>query len=155
MNERFTYAIIFGDIELIRKLIVEGVDPSVYNDWAIKYAIKHRYVEVVELLLKDSRIDPSVSRNWIIRYVCENGYIRVVRLLLGDSRVDPSANDNYAIRSASYNEHIEIVELLLKDIRVLRMLKDDQIKMYHINRVLKDKFRVETDKELKNLISVI
>ena len=51
--------------------------------------------------------------------------------------------------------YIEIVELLLKDIRVIKTLNDNQMKMRHINRILKDMFRVDTDEELKNLIRVI
>ena len=73
--------------------------------------------EVVQELLKDSRVAPSVVDN-AIQWASRNGHLDVVRELLKDKRVDPSAKNNSAIREASKNGHLKVVRELLKDKRV-------------------------------------
>ena len=155
MNE-FINAVKDNDIDLVMELIDSGVDPSKLNNEAIRWASLYGHYILVRELLKDDRVDPTAVNNFAIRWASSNGHYKVVRELLKDDRIDLVVDNNYAIRWASNNSHIEIVELLLKDIRVLRMLNEEQVKMYSIiNRALKDKFRVETDEELKDLIHVI
>ena len=58
-------------------------------------------VDVVKLLLHDSRVDPSADNNYAIRTASFNGHAEVVQLLLQDPRVDPSDRENDAIQFAS------------------------------------------------------
>lgn len=105
--------------EVVKLLLEENlVDPSAYDNYAIRYASEKGDTEVVKLLLKDDRVDPASWDNYAIRYASCFGYVEVVKLLLDDKRVDPSACDNYAIRDASYSGHAEVVRLLLQDERV-------------------------------------
>ena len=76
------------------------------------------HIEVVKLLLKDSRVDPGAGNNYAIILASEYGHVEVVKLLLKDSRVGPTAAGNYAIRLASENGHVEVVKILLADSRV-------------------------------------
>jgi hypothetical protein len=43
------------------------IDPSVKKNYAIKYASKTGYKEVVEMLLKDNRVDPAANDNYALR----------------------------------------------------------------------------------------
>ena len=97
------------------------------------------HLEVVKLLLADSRVDPAYDDNYAIGMSSENGHLEVVKLLLPDKRVDPTADDNYAIRLASENGHIEVVKLLSSDKRVIqKALELNQEEFYPIE--IKDMF---------------
>jgi len=91
------------------------VDPSDYNNCAIRGASEDGHEEIVRLLLADNRVDPTDQSNYAIRWACRNGHIRVVRLLLTDPRVDPSDAGNWAIIWACRNGHAGIVSLLMKN----------------------------------------
>jgi ankyrin repeat protein len=123
-NERI-YPYIFehscnnGYTDVVELLLQDKrVDPSVRNNYAIRWASKYGHTDVVELLLQDKRVDPSDGDNEAILYASEKGHTEIVRMLLKDSRVDPSDWDNSAILYASKNGHTEIVKLLLQDKRV-------------------------------------
>ena len=59
----------------------ERVDPSDFNNYAIKQASEKGHLEVVQLLLQDERVDPSVDDNWAIRWASKNGHSEVVEAL--------------------------------------------------------------------------
>ena len=94
-------------------------------DFACDFAYGCSYIEVLKLLLQDSRVDPSAENNYAIIRASYHGYTEVVKLLLQDSKVDPSADNNYAFRVASYYSFIDIVKLLLQDSRVDPSAKDN------------------------------
>ena len=95
------------------------VDPSSFDNCAIRLASEGGHIDIVKLLLQDKRVDPSANVNWAIRMASRNGHIDVVKILLQDNnRVDPSAKNNYAIRLAGFWQHGDIVKLLSQDTRV-------------------------------------
>ena len=108
----------YGFLDEVKRLMQQGVDPSVENNYAIRLASDNGHLYVVRYLLKDKRVDPSHMNNYAIRFSSENGHTDVVRELLKDPRVDPSADTNYAIGFASQYGHIDVVRELLKDPRV-------------------------------------
>lgn len=89
-----------------------------YGWFALIYASRHGYLEVVKLLLADKRVDPSSQMNRAIREASSNGHSEVVKLLLTDPRVDPAFKNNEAVRRAFENGHSEVVQVLLADHRV-------------------------------------
>jgi len=106
-------------MDILEFILLERlVDPSIMNNWAIRYASLHGHKKVVKLLLNHPRVDPSAINNCAIKRASENGHKKVVRLLLNDPRVDPSAVENWAIRWASRNGHEDVVTLLLNHPRV-------------------------------------
>ena len=109
-------------IEVVKLLLNDPlVDPSAYNNHAIRWASENGYTEIVKLLLNDPRVDPSDNDNHAIQLASKMGHTEVVRILLRASfgpRVDPSANNNCAIRWSCLQGHAEIVKLLLNDPRV-------------------------------------
>ena len=108
----------YGLIDELKRLLDKGVDPSAYNNTAIRSASENGHLEIVKLLLTDKRVDPSDGSNYAIIYASLHGHLEVVKLLLTDKRVDPSDANNIAIIYASQYGHLEIVKLLLTDKRV-------------------------------------
>jgi ankyrin repeat protein len=94
------------------------IDPSVEDNFAIRYASQNGYKAIVEILLKDNRVKPEDQHNYAIRWASTNGHKEIVEILLKDSRVNPADKSNYAIRYATMNGHKEIVKILLQDHRV-------------------------------------
>ena len=97
-DELLKQSSIDGNIKNFKLALERGADPSYVNNYAIRWASYYGHIEVVELLLKDSRVDPSDCNNTAILWASSNGHKEVVELLLKDSRVDPSDDDNLAIR---------------------------------------------------------
>jgi ankyrin repeat protein len=121
----FDKAIKIGKSEIIKVLqkhpkinILEKKNKHYTLLSAFEYSCCFGYLEIVELLLNDSRVDPSDDNNQAIRKACCFGHYKIVELLLNDSRVDPSANYNEAIRKACCYGYFEIVKILLNDSRV-------------------------------------
>ena len=55
------YASEYGRLEIVRELLKDKrVDPSTWNNHAIRYASSNGHLEIVRELLKDSRVDPSI-----------------------------------------------------------------------------------------------
>ena len=111
MNLKFLDACQNGKINIVKELLTK-VDPSIIDNFAIRFSAQNGQRDIVEFLLRDTRVDPSAWDNFAIRVAAENGHRDVVELLLKDSRVDPSERDNEAIRLAAENGHNDVVELL-------------------------------------------
>ena len=83
-----------GHVKVVELLLNDPrVDPSNYNNTAIRWASFEGRVKVVELLLNDPRVDPSANNNFAIRYASHKGYAKVVELLLNHPRVSSTWNE--------------------------------------------------------------
>jgi hypothetical protein len=71
-------------------------------------------LQVVELLLSDSRVDPTVEDNVAIRIASRRGHAEVVRSLLEDPRVDRYSRNDEAMRGARQNGYEAVVRQLLQ-----------------------------------------
>ena len=107
-----------GISKFVKILIDSGQDPSVADNYAIRYSSLKGHTDVVKLLLDDSRVDPSDNNNYAIRNASSNGHTDIVKILLKDERVDPSDDNNFAIQWASIYGYTDVVKLLLEDPRV-------------------------------------
>lgn len=116
-QDRFREAVKMNNIDEVKKYL-KIVDPSEDESWAIRWASGWGHLEIVRLLLSDSRVDPAANNNFAIRVASINGYLEIVQLLLSDPRVDPSVDDNFAIRRVSFNGSLKMIRLLLQDPRV-------------------------------------
>jgi Ankyrin repeats (3 copies) len=65
----------------------KAVDPSVDDQYAIKWASRLGYIEIVGLLLKDSRVDPSAEDQYAIKWAYKREHKKIMEMLLQDSRV--------------------------------------------------------------------
>lgn len=73
-------------------------------------------LEIIKVLIIDSRLDPSHDDNCAIGVASQNGHLETAKLLLSDPRVNTdTGNENYSLRISSKNGHLKIVRLLLND----------------------------------------
>jgi ankyrin repeat protein len=101
--------------DIILELVKDGeVDPSCYNDAAIRYACKMGFDDLVELLIKDPRVESTLSDCSPLRLAIVNGHYKVTELLLGHASISPSGSRNESICLASGLGHVDIFRLLLK-----------------------------------------
>lgn len=121
-NIAFVRACEIGFTYAVKQLLPCGVDVNK----ALRKASQNGHLDVVNLLLADSRVNPSADCGCGfrgLRGVCcaiglasQNGHLDVVKLLLADPRV--SAGIDGALGEASRNGHLDIVKLLLADPRI-------------------------------------
>ena len=121
-------------VELGSALILRCQTRETFHDSGRMFggSVRFGYEEILELLLKDSRVDPSAQNNYAIRFAVKNEHEKMVKLLLKDPRVDPSARYNEAIVTVAKNGNEKIVELLLKDLRVDPSAHDNEAIFYSI-----------------------
>jgi hypothetical protein len=89
------------------------VDPSRFDNEAIKLSSLFGHHEIVKFLLTDHRVDPSDTDDYAIRVSSRCGHYDVIKSLLSDPRVDPSSKNNCVLRYAIKNANLGIVKLLL------------------------------------------
>ena len=125
-------------------LLLLKVDPSATDNYALRIASEQGRWQLVERLLKDSRVNPKDINSYSLRMASKNGHLQVVYLLLQDSRADPAADNNFSLvsgtqtRKKSYNlneiaarnGHYKVVDLLAADQRV--SLTDQDCKAHHL-----------------------
>ena len=101
------------------KLLIESekIDVIAYN-YALIYALKNGYIEIVKLCIISGKVDITTQDNYAIRYACEYGHIEVVKILIDSGKVDVTAQNNYAIRYACEHGYVEVVNLLLSTKKV-------------------------------------
>lgn len=71
-----------GDIDTVKSLVQDGVDPCIMDNYAIKMACRNGHTEVVKMLLGDSRVTID---NYAFQGAVENGHTNIVRMLLAYS----------------------------------------------------------------------
>ena len=69
-----------GKVELLRRLIVDGIDVNMENGYALRTASWHGNRECVELLIR-AGADVSVGQNYSIRMAHKNGHKEVEEIL--------------------------------------------------------------------------
>ena len=84
-NRNFLMACKKGDTARVKDLL-KRVDLNQCGGSALLNASVRGHVNVVKVLLSDSRVDPSNNRNYAIRRASENGHTKVVRLLINNKR---------------------------------------------------------------------
>jgi len=105
-----------GRVNIVKVLLADPrVDPSALNNYAFSQAAAGNHLEVMQLLLSDSRFRMN---DLLFIDICTSGFLSGAKTLLKDSRTDPSIRNNTAFICAAWNNHVEIVKLLLTDSRV-------------------------------------
>jgi hypothetical protein len=102
----------------------ERVNPSGYNNYAIRYASENGHVDVVKLLLNDKRVDPGAQQQYALVSAARKGHMKVVKALLDDRRVAPEATSKHGAYSIAFVS----TEQCPEGIKFLR-LKDSRFKV--------------------------
>ncbi len=69
------------------KSLINTVNPSVDDNYCIKWACANGYPDIVSLLLYDGRANPLVENNYCLKWAARRGHNDVIKLLLKDTRV--------------------------------------------------------------------
>ncbi|KAJ3271950.1 hypothetical protein HDV01_006084 [Terramyces sp. JEL0728] len=91
------------------------VEPRNYD---LQRATSDNNIEIVTILLRDSRIDAGDLNNLALRAASELGNADIVEILLQDKNVEPADVDNAAIRVACIYGNFKVARMLLQDPRV-------------------------------------
>jgi hypothetical protein len=123
-------------------------DPSIENNYAIRWASENGYTEIVELLLNDSRVDPSAEDNQAIKLACKFKKIEIVKLLLEDSRVDPSVTDD------PYHHPLIVSQVMFHRKEIVELLANHpKVSKAHINWAVRVAYKEEfNDVEIVQLL---
>jgi len=117
-----------AELDASKKGNINKVDPSINNNYAIRYAALNGDVELVKTLLQDPRVDPSDNDNSTIRHAALGGHDLIVYLLLNHPKVYQSLTkeerEKYAkgkpvtidvIKKLNENKYIKPVNELLSN----------------------------------------
>jgi ankyrin repeat protein len=112
------------DRELTIRFLELGLDPSFGDDVVFQTACFHGQVDVVELLLADSRCNPGAQSSVSVSEAVKGGNLQIMKLLLQDPRVRPEEQDTQPLCLASGFGDIEMLKLLMADHRIRDQLYD-------------------------------
>ena len=100
-----------------------SINPSFDHNWAIFYAAKYGYADIIELLLNNKNFnffDENIK--WVIGYPSQNGDIETLKAIINIEKFDITDYIICGIISAAENGHSDIVDLLLNDKRINPLL---------------------------------
>lgn len=126
-----------SNLEQVKNLLANGVDPSDYNNEAIKNAAYYGNIEIFKLILADPRVHPTNHGYTSLEYsdtedeytalgmAAQEGHPEIVELLLADPRMPAPDPKNiktwyrdprhFAINAAVQSRHDLIAKTILND----------------------------------------
>ncbi|KAJ3305676.1 hypothetical protein HDU76_004972 [Blyttiomyces sp. JEL0837] len=115
LNEQLSHMVQYiNNMDMIKVLLsIKGLDPSAFNNLAIREAVRSDQLECVTELLNTGRVDPGANDNEAIQSAARNGNLDMIKLLLKYPSVDSSAGDNVALIGACEFGHGAVVKFLL------------------------------------------
>lgn len=119
-------AVLAADLKCFLTILASPAVKPNHLQAALSVAAQHGRVEMVRVLLNDSRVNPSARRSEALRLAAYHNQATTLRVFLDDGRADPSACHDEAIRWVSSNGHVECVRLLMFDWRVDPSAQDDE-----------------------------
>ena len=101
----------WDDPEVLQRLIAEGADIHIDDDYALRCAAEDGYTKAVQVLL-DAGADVHSVGDFALRWAAEGGHTETVHLLL-ETGADVHARKDEALRLAASNGHTKVVQMLL------------------------------------------
>ena len=83
-------------VDTFKYFIEEGINIHADDDYALIYAAKNGYLEVVRYLI-DKGVNIHADNDWALKYAAGNGHLEVVQYLI-DKGADIHADDDYAFK---------------------------------------------------------
>jgi len=97
------------NLKVIKRLIDEGADPTVDDNYLFRWVAKNGHINIVKFLIPI--FNSKIINTDILRCAAENGYTNIVKVLIPIS--DVKAENSEALRCAAENGYIDIVKLLI------------------------------------------
>lgn len=82
IENKYIPAIECGDVEVVKQLLANNVDPTVNKNEAFRHAAMNGQIEIVKILLNDNRVNPWDDNRMAFRLAFANRHKEVVTLLL-------------------------------------------------------------------------
>ncbi|KAJ3321878.1 hypothetical protein HDV06_003744 [Boothiomyces sp. JEL0866] len=76
-----------GNTSIVKLLLSTNADPAQYNNQAIRCAVEKGYYEIVELLIRDSRVDPANIKE-IAKLAIQKKHFDIAELLSRHCKID-------------------------------------------------------------------
>ena len=118
-------------VDNIEMLINDGADVHAKGDYALRFAAKNGYHNIVKLLIKHGA-DIHAENDYALRWAAENGHYGTVKLLLKHG-ADIHANKDTALRWATENGRYKVVKLLLNNGANIHANNDDALRWAKYN----------------------
>jgi ankyrin repeat protein len=99
-----------GHLDVVKYLIKNGADIHARDDYALGWAVSNDYLDVVKYLIKNGA-DIHARDDCALRYAASNGHLSVVKYLV-EKGADIHAVDDWAFQWAAIRGHMDIVEFL-------------------------------------------
>jgi len=159
-------AVFYGNVSVVQELLKDlRVDPSGDNNFALCWSAESKNADkTIELILKDSRVDPTENDNEPLINACRAENYNVVKVLLEDGRVNLNARNGDAIHYILFNIET-FLPIILNNKKFINEMYNVYYKLYKnvacdaiplsIRNFLMSIFDVETNEELKNILTII
>jgi len=100
-----------GRIDIVQMLMKRSCNPAAKENEAFRVACVNGFTEIVDILLKDSRVNPCDKENEAFVSACKHGHTTIVKRLIRLVRLGEEGE--YALRYACAKGHVDIVRLIL------------------------------------------
>ncbi|KAJ3050748.1 hypothetical protein HDU99_008584, partial [Rhizoclosmatium hyalinum] len=112
-------AAVGGCLGIVNALLEDNrVDPSLYENRAVRLACSYGNTAIVKRLLEDPRVDATAKNCSALLIPTRNQYWSVIDLLLKVPGMDPTVENNLLLCVACAEGKLDIVEQLLKNSNV-------------------------------------
>jgi ankyrin repeat protein len=131
-NKLFRRAVEYGKIDII-KLLLNDSRFNPDNHLVTKMIFRHFQSDILKLLIEYHRIDINPFCSQLFTYACNIGDTEMINLLLIHSKLDPTILNNNGILTAHNNGHLETVKYLLHCPEVmLSLIKNKELSLLKI-----------------------
>lgn len=97
-----------GDLPIVDQLMKQGINPAIFNNSALVYAIRNGHTYIVRRILLDSRV--RLDYEMVYEAVCLK-FIPIIYLLLADSRIEPYID--FLLNLSISNKLSEVIDYIL------------------------------------------
>ncbi|KAJ3296945.1 hypothetical protein HDU79_005305 [Rhizoclosmatium sp. JEL0117] len=124
-----------GYLGMVNALLEDNrVDPSLYENRAVRLACSYGHTAIVKRLLEDPRVDATAKNCSALLIATRNQYWSVIDLLLKVPGMDPTVENNLLLCVACAEGKLDIVEQLLKNSNVNPASENNQALIVACNR---------------------
>lgn len=106
-------------IDIVKDILDNtNVDPSIYDNKALKFSLFHNRVKMTDLLISHPKCTDNDKDQHLVESLIRCGYYHSLYKLVNNKYIDLSAGNNKAMKTAIDTNNLECVKIILRDNRV-------------------------------------
>lgn len=109
--ELFFSAVIRNNLDTVKQLVSEGVDPTQGENWALIEVCRLGYLDILKFLVSVG-VDVNTRDGWALHWSSSYGHLDIVKYLVSVG-ADITVHDSMALSKASTHGHLHVAEYLL------------------------------------------